>query len=364
MPYSVYVYAICKNESKFVDRWMDSMSEADGVVVVDTGSTDDTVEKLRARGAVVHEETFTPWRFDVPRNVSLGLVPDDADICVCTDLDEVFHPGWRAHLEASWTPNTDQGEYFYTWEYHADGSPKKQYIREKIHTRKHFKWVHPVHEVLEYSGKTPKRTKFLANVILDHHPDLSKPRSQYLPLLELAAKENPQDDRTMFWLGREYFFYKKLDDAIKTLEFHLSLKGARWSEERAASMRYIALSYKEQGKMGKAKQWLYRSAAECPTIREAFYELVELNYQLQDYPAMYAFGLEALKIKDQSGSYLMETKCWDYRLEDYVGIAAFHLGLYEEALKHATNAYQKNSTDLRLKNNVALIAGKVQGGTA
>ena len=54
--FKVCVYAICKNEAQFVDRWMDSMSEADSVVVLDTGSTDDTVEKLRRRGAQVTVE--------------------------------------------------------------------------------------------------------------------------------------------------------------------------------------------------------------------------------------------------------------------------------------------------------------------
>ena len=82
----VCVYAICKNESQFVDRWMDSMCEADAVYVLDTGSTDDTVERLRARGAIVETETVSPWRFDVARNRSLEMVPDDADICVCTCL--------------------------------------------------------------------------------------------------------------------------------------------------------------------------------------------------------------------------------------------------------------------------------------
>ena len=38
----ICVYAICKNESTFVDRWMDSMAEADGIYVLDTGSADDT----------------------------------------------------------------------------------------------------------------------------------------------------------------------------------------------------------------------------------------------------------------------------------------------------------------------------------
>ena len=45
----IVVYAICKNEESFVDRWMDSMAEADQVVVLDTGSTDGTVDALRRR---------------------------------------------------------------------------------------------------------------------------------------------------------------------------------------------------------------------------------------------------------------------------------------------------------------------------
>ena len=97
--YEVCVYAICKNEEQFADRWMDSMSEADRVLVLDTGSEDGTVEKLRDRGAEVTVETVSPWRFDTARNRSLELVPEDTDICVCTDLDEVFHPGWREELE-------------------------------------------------------------------------------------------------------------------------------------------------------------------------------------------------------------------------------------------------------------------------
>ena len=107
----VVVYAICKNEAQFVDRWMDSMGEADQVVVLDTGSTDGTAERLRALGAVVVEERVEPWRFDTARNRSLELVPEDADICVCTDLDEVFHPGWRSSSGASATDSSSRGRY-------------------------------------------------------------------------------------------------------------------------------------------------------------------------------------------------------------------------------------------------------------
>ena len=55
---------------------MDSMSEADDICVLDTGSTDDTVERLKARGAHVEQKIIAPWRFDVARNKSLKLIPD------------------------------------------------------------------------------------------------------------------------------------------------------------------------------------------------------------------------------------------------------------------------------------------------
>ena len=133
--YKVCVYAICKNEAQFVERWMDSMSEADCVVVLDTGSTDDTAEKLRQRGAQVTVETVSPWRFDTARNRSLDLVPPDMDLCVCTDLDEIFHPGWRAALERAWGPGVSQISYRYTWSFNPDGSEGVVFWSEKAHAR-------------------------------------------------------------------------------------------------------------------------------------------------------------------------------------------------------------------------------------
>ena len=78
----IVVYAICKNERPFADRWMASMSEADEVCVLDTGSTDGTPQRLEELGAKVSVQVITPWRFDVARNQSLELVPEDADLWV------------------------------------------------------------------------------------------------------------------------------------------------------------------------------------------------------------------------------------------------------------------------------------------
>ena len=85
--YKVCVYAIAKNEEKFVKRWYESVKEADDIYVLDTGSTDNTKELLKELGVHVNEIILDPFRFDLARNESLNLVPLDTDICVCLDLD-------------------------------------------------------------------------------------------------------------------------------------------------------------------------------------------------------------------------------------------------------------------------------------
>ncbi|MCU6702970.1 glycosyl transferase family 2, partial [Muriventricola aceti] len=303
----VVVYAICKNEAQFVDRWMDSMGEADQVVVLDTGSEDDTVERLRARGALAEVEVISPWRFDVARNRSMELVPEDADICVCTDLDEVFHPGWRARLEEAWLPEAGQATYRYTWSFNPDGSEGVTFWYEKAHARHGYQWVHPVHEVLKWMGTgRPGPTVVAEGVQLDHHPDPSKSRGQYLPLLELSVQEDPEDDRNVHYLGREYMYRGRWDDCIRTLKRHLTMPSATWRDERAASMRYIAKSYLNKGERVQARDWYLRAIAEAPHLREPYMDLALALYEQGEWDGVLYFTGCALAITYRPRSYICE----------------------------------------------------------
>jgi len=357
----ICVYAISKNEEQFVDRWMDAVEEADLVVVLDTGSTDRTAERLRARGAVVYEEVISPWRFDAARNRALEHVPDDADLCVSNDLDEVFEPGWRAKLENAWRAGHTRARYLFAWSHRADGSPAKTYPMEKIHLRHGFRWVHPVHEVLEYSGTEPDSTVWVDGLILHHYPDLSKPRSQYLPLLELSVQENPTDDRAMFWLGREYMYYGKWEQCIEALKRHLALPSAKWDEERSASMRFIARCFEAQGDMKQARAWLYRAVAECPGAREPYLALAKLAYREENWPMLCAMAKNGLAIANGSGSYLVEPESWGPALWDYGAIGAYRLGLIKEARDWTRKALELGGADDRLKANLRLIEQKLEG---
>lgn len=360
--YKICVYAICKNEEKFVDRWMDSMSEADLVVVTDTGSTDSTVEKLISRGAVVYTDIVDPWRFDKARNISLDHVPDDMDICVCTDLDEVFEPGWRACLEKAWSPEAKVGKYIYNWSLKPDSSPDVQIYYSKVHTRRDFKWSYPVHEWLTYTGVGSKLMVFIEGMVLNHYPDPSKSRGSYLPLLEQAVHEDPMGDRVTYYLGREYMYKGHWQKCVDTLNRYLTLPAAVWNEERCAAMRWIARSYYELGETTKMCAWYYRAIAEAPHMRDPYVEYAQLAYRLSDWPTVFFMTTEALKIKEKSKSYVNMGYAWDHTPNDLAAISCYRLGMLELAQKHAIAAMLMNPQDERLQKNLRLIQQALENG--
>ena len=359
--YKVCVYAICKNEEKFVERWMDSVSEADSVIVTDTGSTDKTVEMLKNRGATVFETKVEPWRFDDARNISLGHVPDDADICVCIDLDEVFNKGWRRSVEAAWNENITRLRYKYIWNFKEDGTPGITFMLDNIHTRQGYTWKHPVHEVLTYCGDDTEKYGNDYLTVLNHHADVTKSRAQYLPLLELSVEEDPADDRNMHYLGREYMYKGMWDKSIATLEKHLSLPKAVWEPERCASMRFIARCWREKGDYAKASKWLYRAIAECPEVREPYVEMAFLAYSQKNWAAVFHMVEEALKIKERPNVYINEAFCWDETVYDLGAVSCYNLGIMDKALEYAEIAYEMNEKDERLKNNYNIIFNKIHG---
>lgn len=349
----VCVYAISKNEEKFARRWMESMSEADGVYVLDTGSDDGTAEALEELGAKVVRARIEPWRFDHARNASLELVPHEAGICVCTDLDEVFCPGWRKALEESWTEGTTQARYEYVWSFDDHGRDDVVFLGEKIHERHGYVWRGAVHEV---PVKTDGRPQFVTvdGLRLEHHPDKGKSRGQYLPLLELAVAEEPENDRNMHYLGREYYFYGRYADCIATLKRHLGLKGAVWCPERAASMRYIALSYEALDMAHQAERWLMFACGEEPRGREGWVELARFHLGRQNYAAAYAAALRALEIVHREKSYITSGQCWGALPHDIAAVSAWHMGLGEAALAHGRSALDFEPEDHRLRQNLRI----------
>ena len=81
---------ITKNEEKNIGRWLDCMRQlADEMIVVDTGSTDATVELAQAAGAKV---CHFSWCDDFAAAKNFALEQANGDWILFLDADEYFEP--------------------------------------------------------------------------------------------------------------------------------------------------------------------------------------------------------------------------------------------------------------------------------
>src|SRR5262249_15417314 len=155
--------------------------------------------------------------------------PDDIDVCVSLDLDQVLRSGWRAALDAGWAAGTGSAIYPEVWGRTPSGEPRSILTR-RVHARHGWRWVSPAHEYLEPVG-TPGPEVVIPDLVIEQHQDEAKPRD-YLPLLELAVAERPDDPFALHNLAREQLNRAQPAAAEAALRRYLEMAGPERGAER------------------------------------------------------------------------------------------------------------------------------------
>lgn len=353
----IAVYSIAKNEEKFLERWVATCAGADEMVLLDTGSTDGTVAKARALGVTVHEIKLETWRFDVARTTALAAVPMNVDWCISLDLDELMPSDWREKLEKAIGrhPYATRFKYHFCWNAHQKNQPKIEFFSEKIHRRHGYYWRNPVHEILASAPLYKEDMQTIEDFLVEHHPDDSKSRGSYLPLLEMSTTEDPQNDRNSHYLGREYIYNRMWQKGITELTRHLSLKSATWNEERAASARFIAQGYIGLNDLDKAREWYKKGTQLDPTSRDTWYDLAFFEYgQKQWQPCIDAL-LKMFQIKDRKLTYISTGNGWGPMPYDIGSLAAYEVGQLDLAKEWFKVCFAASPTDPRMISNAAFL---------
>jgi glycosyltransferase involved in cell wall biosynthesis len=343
----IAIYSIAKNEEKFVERWFNSCADADYILLVDTGSTDNTVSIAESLGIYVRHISVQPWRFDDARNAALALLPADIDCCIPLDLDEVLVPGWRGALEREISKGVNRPRYKYVWSW-RDGKPDIQFYGDKIHARRGFRWRHPVHEVITSSG-VEQIESFSDDIQIHHFPDDAKSRGQYFDLLKLSIKEDPKDDRNSFYYARELFYHGQFAEAIEEFERFLTL--SRWDAERAAAYRFMAKCSLETG----SKIYYLKQAVKEANRREAWVDLALVYYYKKMWKECFDSVQKALTIEERPFDYISEAYAWDGTPYDIGAVAAYNNGDTALALEYTKFALQYSPIDERLLANLEFL---------
>ena len=357
----ICVYAICKNEEKFVNKWLESMSEADYIVVLDTGSTDNTYNLLKndSRVTKVEQKEINPWRFDVARNESMKLIPEDTTIFVCTDLDEVLEPGWADILRSEWDEKKHKKAWYkYAWSHKEDGSPARVFYYDKIHS-KGWKWKYPVHEMLvledEENNIIPGENvlNVFDKIYLHHYPDQEKSRGSYLKLLELRAKEYKEDWYGLIYLAHEYYYRDKYEKSIEVLNYIMNNYSDKYSSiEQASCYLFLGDNYRKLGKNIDAIN-SYNKAIEIePTYREPYLNAAEAYIFLKEYESAILLVNQALSRTYRHYTWLERNDSWVEQPYDLLALSYYHLNKYDKAYENGVVAVMLNKDDSRLRNNL------------
>ena len=346
----IAVYAISKNEQLFVERFCDAAKDSDIILIADTGSTDGTVEEAGRHGAAVHSIHISPWRFDLARNAALALVPPDVDVCVSLDLDEVLQPGWRQEIERVWEQHkTTRLRYMFDW---GCGIAFKY---EKIHARRGYSWKHPCHEYPVPDGRIQEVWADTDMLLVIHKPDPTKSRGQYLDLLELSVKEDPDCPRNAFYYARELSFHGKWQESIDACNRYLKLPRADWPNERCYAYRVMGRCYAELGDAWNAERAFQMAAYEAPGTREPWCEIAMLMYRQQRWEECFGAAIRAIKITNREMVYTVDPEVWGHQPHDLLSISAWRLGLKDLAIKHARICVELSPNDPRLQENLGFL---------
>lgn len=352
----ICVYAICKNEMKFVNRWLDSLSkESDYIVLLDTGSTDGTYEYLMndSRVTRVEQKIINPWRFDVARNESMKLIPQDTDICVVSDLDQTFRAGWGDELRKLFNEGY-QEVYGDIIDYTDENEEIKRFLSKNVHPySSEWVWERPIHEGLIYKGEKEINTIVSDSFVIEHHPDYSKSRGSYLDLLEKEYKENYKDPMCAIYYGCELCFNDRLQEGQQVfLKAFEECDFSSCPEIGYQIALNIADGYKEEGDIEKALHWAYEAYNFGIITRRIHMATATYLFDLKLYDECINYIEAALNLTYNARGWIESSFYWENGCYDLLSLALYEKREYLKAAGAALMYLETYPNDERVKNNL------------
>lgn len=323
------VVLIARNESKTLPILVESLKEFQSrggeIVVLDTGSTDDTVKIARDLGCYVKEvqdkfritidkdtaDTINAkyvvegenlvvkagdslFDYASARNYAATLASND--MIATPDCDELYTKLDLDTINSKIEAGTEQFEYQFVFAHDAIGKSLIQFLHSKFYNRKALKWVGIIHEVL--SGNAKREYLPESIIKLEHYQNVETDRNGYLTGLALDCYKNPDNDRNAHYFARELMYKNRFKSAIKVFQIHIDMD--KWPEERSQSMLYIGDCHNYLGNTDEMFKWYLKAMDVCPDRREPLMKLAELYYKKNSPKHVIIYAEAALIITGSS----------------------------------------------------------------
>lgn len=338
----VSVCMIVRNEEEILARAIESTRGlADEIVILDTGSTDGTIELARALGVVVLTGGDRMHKAE-SRNRAIDTA--SGDWIVILDADEqIADPlGFRSFLE-----ETTAQAVFIRLTYMDGDRPTLSFSQHRAWRAGAFLYKYRAHEVPIPTGGWGEiaHTAF----IWEHRSPAGRAwKSAYtLDRLKLDVEENPGDPRPLFYLGRLHTNRREWAQGRDALRQYLDRPG-RDSGDAWFNLSYCYAGLGDQGQQIRA---LYQACASDPARREYWCTLAGIYHaQGENHVAL---GLLTCAMEQPAPSAGYVRHGWyGATIYDLAARCLWKLGRYEEGLPFAEEAAALSPEDERLRRNL------------
>jgi hypothetical protein len=218
-------YTILKNEHANIDRWLYYTRHFDYRVLLDTGSTDGSLEYLKELankdpGMIMWQQKWPNWRFDVARVYNLSMVPKDVVWALSPDMDEYFSENTHDEMERiiDGVPKITNiaCDRLDVYSRTVRVGPPNFIPTNKIHLRHKYTWKERVYEHLSWTGEGEELELYSDDIFLIHDQDFRKPdRSPlYVDLMEQEWAFDPTNTWNNWFLLYHYWKSQQLDKYI------------------------------------------------------------------------------------------------------------------------------------------------------
>jgi len=353
-----------KNEEELLPQCLDSLKTAvDEIIVVDTGSTDRTVEIAESYGAKVYHH---PWENDFSKHRNQSIQYASNDWILIMDADEEFFLEDAVNIKR--TIKDSNTDFLYLKCYDLEKTGKVHGVFNQIRLFRNglgMQYANQVHNQLETVGKGAYCKLKFRHYGYDLSPErMHQKHLRTTTMLQQKIKEYPEDPYLHQQLAASYSMHKEFEKAIEEGELALELirkKGIR-NTFFVTSYYTVSQGYFVSGDLDRAERVCHAALDFFAMDLNSYHFLAAICFKRRDLNRCKEMSHKYLEVREMFEEHPEKMQgiyfnSYGKRHEIYYGLACVHFleESYEKAEQYFQKAFDEEGRPLTMARNISLF---------
>lgn len=263
------IFSVVKNEEAMIEDMLKSAAGADEHVIIDTGSTDRTIDICKKYTPSVY--TDYKWRDDFAEAKNLAMERCTGDWIMGLDADCRLEPGGIKKLRAMCEAASEDVDVLNVkLVANTLDNPHYHLLAKVFRAKRGIKYIGRVHETPNKLGTGKGDVTIVYKYSPNHHKDPMRN-------IRILLQEDQTKPRTLFYLGREHYERRMYDKALEYFEKYLAV--AKWPPEITEAFICVARCYWYTGRGDEARKACMYAIKWNPDCKEALRLMAEMHYE-------------------------------------------------------------------------------------